>query len=174
MRLNLLPVMNGQKPRLDFIGPLELCSTGDGGDYIGIENGRVSGAVYFINDCVRLEAAIKAQIKTSCARCGTPLSLPYEGSIENIVKHKREATGDDDSILLDEKGELDLSELVCEHILLDMPMRYLCADECRGVCPSCGVNLNTGRCTCKKETIDPRLEVLLSLLEDIKDPPGLE
>jgi uncharacterized protein len=55
--------------------------------------------------------------------------------------------------------------LVCEDIVFSLPLRFLCDEECKGLCSRCGKNLNDGPCDCKKE-IDPRMAALLQLLED--------
>ena len=53
-----------------------------------------------------------------------------------------------------------LDEIVLNNILIHMPIRYLCREDCKGLCPMCGKDLNEGECGCKREEIDPRLEVL--------------
>jgi uncharacterized protein len=60
---------------------------------------------------------------------------------------------------------LNLDELVEEDVNLALPTKYLCKDDCKGLCSSCGKNLNNGQCDCKAP-IDPRMEALLQLLED--------
>ncbi|MGB9809870.1 MAG: YceD family protein, partial [Caldanaerobacter sp.] len=50
-------------------------------------------------------------------------------------------------------------------VILSLPMKFLCKEDCKGLCPICGTNLNYGSCSCKREDIDPRLEVLSKLLQ---------
>ena len=71
---------------------------------------------------------------------------------------------DEDRFILVEQGQLDVDELVVSDILLSLPMKHLCLPDCKGLCPTCGRNLNEGPCGCKKP-IDPRLEALGKLLE---------
>lgn len=59
---------------------------------------------------------------------------------------------------------LDLFKLAETDILLELPLKYLCSDDCKGLCQSCGKNLNEGDCDCSKNTVDPRLEALRELL----------
>ena len=59
---------------------------------------------------------------------------------------------------------LDLTALVREDLLLALPAKFLCREDCKGLCPMCGKNLNDGSCSCKKP-IDPRLEALRQLLD---------
>ncbi len=58
---------------------------------------------------------------------------------------------------------MDLSPLIREQVLLALPTRPLCQEDCRGLCPHCGINLNRSACGCRVETVDPRLEALRSL-----------
>ena len=61
-------------------------------------------------------------------------------------------------------SDLDLDELLTEDLLLDVPSKFLCSPDCKGLCPSCGKNLNHGDCDCQQDTVDPRLAILKELL----------
>ena len=69
----------------------------------------------------------------------------------------------DDIILLD-NDEVDVEELARDAFILDMDTKFLCSEDCRGLCPGCGVNLNRESCRCKK-AVDPRLAKLAQLLQ---------
>ena len=60
---------------------------------------------------------------------------------------------------------LDLAELARDAFILDMDTKTLCSEDCKGLCPHCGADLNLGPCSCKKD-VDPRLAVLAKLLEN--------
>ena len=60
--------------------------------------------------------------------------------------------------------QLDLDQLLTEDILLDLPSKFLCSPDCKGLGPICGKNLNQGDCGCEKDTVDPRLAILKELL----------
>jgi uncharacterized protein len=62
-----------------------------------------------------------------------------------------------------ENDEIDLGHLMREQFTLSLPMKPLCRDDCRGLCPVCGVNWNKGSCDCKRDWEDPRLEALRNL-----------
>lgn len=72
---------------------------------------------------------------------------------------------EDDEILLLEDGKVDAGELAREAFILDMDTKTLCSEDCKGLCPRCGADLNLGPCSCKKD-VDPRLAVLAKLLEN--------
>lgn len=60
---------------------------------------------------------------------------------------------------------LELDDVVITDILLSLPQKFLCRQDCKGLCPQCGSNLNLGDCACEKRQIDPRLEKLKQLME---------
>ena len=74
-------------------------------------------------------------------------------------------SGENDAFLEVPNMRLNLDELVEEDVNLALPTKYLCNDECKGLCPMCGRNLNEGQCDCKAP-VDPRMEALLKLLDE--------
>lgn len=66
---------------------------------------------------------------------------------------------------MDRDGVLDLDELMGDVFLLNLDTKNLCSEDCKGLCPGCGANLNEESCRCRKE-VDPRLAKLAQLLED--------
>ena len=85
-------------------------------------------------------------------------------SINRVAVNQLEVEEDYEILLIpDEK--LDLYEFCFGEILLSLPMKHLCSEDCKGICLNCGKNLNEGSCGCVTKSIDPRLEVLATLLE---------
>jgi uncharacterized protein len=74
-----------------------------------------------------------------------------------------ELSGDELDLSFYEGDQVDLSPLVREQIILALPTRPLCRDNCKGLCASCGINLNTQACSCTVSGGDPRLAVLRTL-----------
>jgi uncharacterized protein len=88
----------------------------------------------------------------------------FDLPVEHVLVRELADENNDELILL-ESFRMDLDELVSDDIFLSLPTKFLCRDDCQGVCPTCGQNLNDGPCSCKK-TVDPRLADLLQLLDD--------
>lgn len=84
-------------------------------------------------------------------------------SVNPLVMEMNEE--DQDTYILAEDGKLGLNELFRADILLALPTKYLCKEDCKGLCPVCGMNLNNSSCQCNKRQIDPRLEVLKQLID---------
>ena len=75
-----------------------------------------------------------------------------------------EDSSDSPELFVLKGDELDLDEVLSTCFILDMETKFLCKEDCKGLCPSCGKNLNLGPCGCRKE-IDPRFAVLEQLLD---------
>jgi len=116
-------------------------------------------------------------IQQQCSRCLEPFVLPVHIDIEDVfVPSVDMATGqpihpddEDEALLIDEHHILDLSELLRQSILLTLPMTPLCRPDCKGLCPTCGANLNYETCSCEEEDIDPRWAALSLFLENDTD-----
>ncbi len=111
---------------------------------------------------VTLSARAKFTFDGQCDRCLSPFAREYVIPIEHILVTTLE-NEDSDYVLL-ENYQLALDDLVQADILLELPYKNLCKEDCRGLCPQCGKNLNEGLCGCTTKTVDPRLAVLQQLL----------
>ncbi len=115
---------------------------------------------------------VGGEATATCARCleRFPYELQKDFSViltpETPLKGEIELAAADLTQSFYSGAEVDLTPLVYEQVLLALPTRPLCAEECRGLCPQCGANLNTGQCACTVERGDPRLAVLRSLKID--------
>ena len=106
-----------------------------------------------------------------CSRCLKPftgkISLQIEEefypTIDVNTGVKLSEPEDPDAFRIDEHHVLDLSEAIRQYILLALPMKPLCREDCAGLCPTCGKDLNQGECSCPTQTVDPRWAELLKL-----------
>jgi len=102
----------------------------------------------------------------ACARCLEEYEFPVEVVLSRVFVPAQSALGDEDDegeVEHYSGEEIDLSPTIREGILLALPTQPLCGSECRGLCPQCGVNLNSAACQCSAEQGDPRLAVLRSI-----------
>lgn len=104
---------------------------------------------------------IQAELKVMCGRCLDdfiyPLDLSYEDEWVFSGLPKEELS---ETAFIFDKDEIEISERIFEQIVLALPMRFICSSECKGLCPTCGVNRNHTTCTCAIEQTDPRLAAL--------------
>ena len=95
-------------------------------------------------------------------RCMEEFDAPKSASFSCVLAQEKQDMENDDIVLLDH-DEVDLADLAGTAFILDMDTKTLCSEDCKGLCPGCGVNLNREACRCKKQ-VDPRLAKLAQLL----------
>ena len=106
----------------------------------------------------------KEQSGYVCARCLKEVVTPVRLKVTAVIKDEETEEDSADTFYLD--GNLaDVDEIIVNAFVLGTEERFLCREDCKGLCPKCGADLNDGPCNCKAE-IDPRLAVLGQLLEN--------
>ena len=110
-----------------------------------------------------MEGDTKLSLYIPCDRCLAESRRAYDRAFVHGLARTLFDEENDDYIVV-EDGILDLDGLVMEDITLEMPMQMLCKEDCKGLCPQCGADLNKGDCGCKKPG-DPRFDVLNDLLK---------
>ena len=107
------------------------------------------------DDRISLKAEVSADAETRCSRCLEPVSVPVKAGLD-VVYDRQPDPGDPDLYSF-EASTIELTDAVRDALLLELPMRILCAEDCRGLCPVCGINLNKGSCTCQEgaEVLNP-------------------
>ena len=123
----------------------------------------VSGEITARAGVVELSVRAAFTFNGRCDRCLAPFARAYDLPLKHILVTSLENEENDDYILL-ENYHLDLNDLVLADMLLELPYKSLCREDCRGLCPLCGKDLNDGLCGCRSQSVDPRLEVLRQLL----------
>ena len=112
---------------------------------------------------VEIDADACFSYTAMCDRCCEPSTINYEVPVIHELVQSLENEDDDDYIVVPDM-QLDLDALISEDIFLYLPPVHLCKDDCKGICPECGANLNETQCECRKP-VDPRLEALLSMMD---------
>jgi len=118
-----------------------------------------------------VQGQISALIETECSRClqdvEITLEFPFDAvfvTAENYTQEKEaQLKADDLEVSLFEEDKLDLTELVRDQILLNLPTQIFCREDCHGLCQKCGANLNLIDCNCEEKEIDPRWSALKNL-----------
>lgn len=109
---------------------------------------------------VFLEGEIKATLALDCDRCAEPYSVPLAGAFTvdlelfpdpgTMPEEHQCSDTEMDAIFLEEPA-FDLFDVLAEQVLLLVPVKRICGEDCRGLCPQCGANLNQGPCTCEQD-----------------------
>jgi DUF177 domain-containing protein len=132
---------------------------------------QVDLAIHKDKDRFRLVGTAKTELELQCGRCLEPFRMPFDEAIdvrylpasELSSEEEREVEEEDLDTSYYRDDQIDLNELLREQFYLALPMKPLCRDECAGLCPQCGTNLNTGTCQCTSQWEDPRLAPLKGL-----------
>ena len=149
------------------------------------EDYRVAGSVSLTmdveragGDTFRVTGRALTRLDMLCSRCLEPFEVPVDARFEllYVPQVQAAAAGAEHEIRDDDlttsyyrEGTLDVIEMLREQFQLALPMKPLCEESCRGLCPECGTNLNRGECDCKPEWEDPRLAPLKGLLNRNKE-----
>lgn len=128
-------------------------------------------------DGIRVKGSINGSVFMDCTRCLEEYRQGLDVAVDEFYRRpglgavtdegrrlSRAEIPEEDDYVIDE-GMINLNLLVNDAVMLNLPIRHLCSEECRGLCQECGKNLTEGDCGCVRESIDPRLEVLRTLLE---------
>lgn len=113
---------------------------------------------------VDLAVTAKFEYTAPCDRCGEETITPFVLSFKHTVVQSLVGENEEDYIEAPD-FVVDLDAPVTADILLSLPSKHLCREDCKGLCPKCGKNLNEGDCGCDLREIDPRLEALRDFLD---------
>jgi uncharacterized protein len=116
------------------------------------------------------EGRLSAPMVASCARCAEEFSAPNARPFRFVLAPRVAGDNDDGRLRTEDLefslydgDQIDLAPLVSEQLILALPSRALCREDCQGLCPSCGINLNLRKCDCEQPARDPRLALVRTL-----------
>ena len=119
-----------------------------------------------LENLFRFKIALQSTLQQSCDRCLESFRSDFSADIEQIYHLGPDSLDSDEiEVLPANTKEIDISKVIHDAFVLNRPLKQLCRDDCRGLCPNCGINRNLKDCDCDKEDIDPRFAKLKSLLK---------
>jgi uncharacterized protein len=125
-------------------------------------------------EAYRVTGRVQTRLRLECGRCLEPFEIPFDNPFElryvpeppaGAEGEEREVDEDDLTTAYYREDAIDLGALMHEQFVLALPMKPLCSEACKGLCPSCGTNLNKGTCECKPAWTDSRLAALKGLVK---------
>ena len=164
MLLDVRPILHEPGKHLDFRFQLDLSDVELAGRHPISRPVAVEGTVRNTAGMLELELTARSTLDAVCDRCGKAFDQEKEIPFRCLLAEELQ-NEDNDEIVLLENGQVDAEDLARTAFLLGMDTKTLCSEDCKGLCPRCGADLNLGPCSCKKEP-DPRLAVLAKLLEN--------
>ncbi len=165
MILDLSTIVNVDGKKLEFDEKLDFTGREEQGVRF-VSPVSVYGRLSNMGGSLELEATAKTRLGFLCDRCLDEVEESFECSFKEVLKKEDERSSEDknpDAIYF--KGNsIELDEIVLNNIIVEIPLKHLCGDDCKGLCPGCGQNLNKGVCQCDTRPTDPRFDILDKLL----------
>lgn len=170
MKLNIEQISDDGL-ELDYQEPAESFSylRGDSGELAVNAPVRVTLLARKSSGGVTVKGNIRGTVTLSCSCCLITFSedishdFYYNCLPEAAMEEVEELSNEDADTYYYSGGEIDVTALVQEQVALSVPLRPLCKEDCKGLCPKCGADLNQGECGCQKEPVDIRLAALKGL-----------
>jgi uncharacterized protein len=166
MKLDVRQIMNLPGEGHDFAGQLDLSWVKRLGESLFPESLAVGGRVENRAGVVTLRYQISGRMPYRCDRCLMQTEQAVDRQFVHTVVKELEDEALDDVFIVAPDGSLDLDEIAASDLQLSLPQVLLCREDCKGLCPVCGADLNQTSCGCQKKTSDPRLAILRTLLDD--------
>ncbi|MEZ5284479.1 MAG: DUF177 domain-containing protein [Vicinamibacterales bacterium] len=179
MRLDLSHI---RQPETSFLREYEPSAfAGQDEDYRVVAPVSLACTIHKDHDRFRLVGTVTTTLELACSRCLEPFAWPVNASFD--LRYLPQGTGaepaadddedapsndDDAGMSFYRDDEIDLGALLQEQFYLSLPMKPLCREACKGLCPECGVNLNAESCSCSPRWEDPRLSGLKALITERK------
>jgi uncharacterized protein len=128
---------------------------------------------------VRITGSLAATVELACSRCLEPTAQSIDRPFDLYFRQRDELMFDEDEeIELTEREtrtafftgtQLAIGDIVHEQVLLSLPMKPLCRVDCKGLCPTCGTNLNSNTCSCPAEQFSPHMDTLLEIKRRLEE-----
>lgn len=165
MRLDLSKLFDNEETSIPFSTALDLPDVVRFGRPLFKGPVTVSGQAVNHLGIVQVDYTAQAVLDMVCDRCLASLTQEKRMSFSHtlVLSLNRE---DNDEFIVIPDGQLDLAELCAADILLELPTKVVCSDDCQGLCPICGKDLSEGDCGCDRTPKDPRLDALRALLKE--------
>ena len=166
MQLELGSIIAQPGGVIPFSRELDFSSLEFGGSFPASEPVLFSGQVRNEAGVLVLTGTLDTTLHCICDRCAAEFTRAFHQDVEAIlVQELMDEKNEDDWTFLLTEDAADLWDIATTAFVLNLDSKFLCSPDCRGLCASCGKNLNEGDCGCKPEP-DPRLAVLAQLLQD--------
>lgn len=174
MQINLTELFTRDGKELDVTADLDMTSLSTPeGEYELAEAEPVK--LHFVNigdRTLTAEGSVKLSLMIPCSRCLEPVKVPFSLDLARTFDMKLSSRERAES--LEEQPylqgyTLDVDQLVCDELYLNLPMKVLCKEDCKGICNRCGANLNKTACDCDRSSLDPRMSVIQDIFNQFKE-----
>jgi len=168
MKIDLADLSEKDVSSIDLEGEINKDFLDIGGRKIFfLEPIKYNGAIYKAGKDKIVHVNISYTYREICGRCLEPFVKTETTVLSGQLIRQQDIFEDGtEEVIYYEDDEIDLTEDIINTIVLSLPMKPLCSEECKGMCPRCGANLNKEKCDCVVEDIDPRMAILKNFMID--------
>ena len=164
MRIDLKKLFAGEAESLLVEDSFSMAGEEVSGAYPFVTPVQVKARFTARSGAVQLEADVDYLYRMNCDRCAEETERQRHHTFRHMLVRSLNEEGNDDYIEVGDEP-LDLEELLHADIVLEIPSKFVCREDCKGLCPTCGANLNRVSCDCQRRQTDPRLEILKTLID---------
>ena len=169
MKIDVSSILKETGGKIDIDGTVMLNDTEFLGEYRFDAPLTVNGSISNNGKSLIMRAEVSGEVNTNCARCMKDITVPVRFDIdENLVREGGGVDAESDVILFHDNTVL-IDDIVYDNFIMNVPGKYLCREDCKGLCPTCGKDLNEGDCGCDAEAIDPRWAALADIMKNNKE-----
>lgn len=123
----------------------------------------VKGVIKNNGESLTFTAECASTFNTRCARCGRDITVDLTFVVDEDLMQDDSGAEAEDAVTFSD-GKVEIDELILNSFFMNENGKHLCSDGCKGLCPTCGHDLNNGPCGCTSETIDPRWSALVDIM----------
>lgn len=125
----------------------------------------VEGSLINNGKALEFHAHARGEMNVHCARCGRELTVPLEFPIDEVLTQDDGTMSAQEDVVMFTGTDIDIRDIAVNHFLMNVQGKYLCKEDCRGLCSKCGKDLNDGPCGCADDEIDPRWAALAEIMK---------
>ncbi len=129
---------------------------------------KIAGYISNTGQCLIMRAECTGYVNTQCARCMKDIKIPVDFEIDESLAQDDGKESYDEDVILFEDTDIYIDDIVADNFLMNIEGKYLCSEDCKGLCTQCGADLNDGGCGCNSENIDPRWTALIDIMNKDK------
>ncbi len=161
MEFNLLPVINAEGKKLKLDAEIDFSAQKENG-VVFLSPVSVSGEFENVGGDIELKAVAHIKLRHTCDRCCEEYESELSFEINEVLKEyaPRDDADKNPDVIYFKGNSVELDEIVKENLFLSLPLKNVCSESCKGLCPECGANLNLGSCGCDTRATDPRFDAL--------------
>ena len=121
------------------------------GETVRFSPAEATGTLLGAGETVSVRGELRCEAAMACARCLRPVAVPLRVEIDERFSRRTEGAEDDGETRAIVDSCIDLTDCALELLVLELPMRVLCSEDCKGLCPVCGADRNEVSCTCLED-----------------------